>query len=1319
MRPPQAIVGPKSSASAGMSDLQSLLDRIAIEGSSNNPCSVDEVAENLRLRLNLRRSGDNSIFKSIAAQLLELKIDGHVGSEETSPTKAEPELQSTWSTETSSTANSSPGASDSTEAPPPTDTNEPQSLECNLDLNCAGGRENSYGTGEEIRGSSPLGDNQRQHVTDAIPASTPELARVINHAPSSEGWQKQPGAHRSPTLFGVPDRFKRSLQAESLAAGPSHPSSFERVGLFTTSSTLKQTMSPCAPSLDTSFGSSLPPTPKASIFGTQGPAPVHRSQFRFEDSPRSQRPSMPSQAAGGVAYNGTPSSHPIDTGASSNQHDEGPSMSQTNDGLGRGRSRTPSRTNPRIHSPSQMRSKSLPRTMSKSPFRWFSVPVKKETKQWDAVPAKSSCGIAHQDQGYAENFAANEHKKSKAAVPKSSPMKTPPSCMINGEPQVVTGKGKMRRKLTAPKEVVSPNSLGNNGSSTSMEGATATNAFVFKVDLSKQAKRKQRPGGRRSKAQTRTEGASLRTQVPVLIPDEADHCQTMHAEHVLTPMDTDSKPKSEAVTESKFEVPFPAVGAQGATQGVQFSLGDMNSKGGKRTAKNGPRARANRNASRQQAATSASSNTQPLPSRTQAGVDHAMILSQINSIRESAGKYYSNCDYRSSILWYTEAIRMFSTLHREVAPQELLGLLLSNRAAALLMIRATEAAADDCKLAIRHVSPLSLPQSALTADSGPALLAKLYTRMAKAFLKAGKVEQADMAFTHAIGAAEDAMNLCRQVHLAGEFVRDEKILSQMITDATLGKMEVSVYRQTIARINSYKLPLQSDRASLNDRKRAVTVLTEVNTALATAPASVELHEKKIALLSALCRWREIASHCERLAASFVLFDDVFKGDLESKTPFPDTPAAKVLTANFFGDPIGEDFRPANFEAAELKLNSKATAEAVLRLPHSLISTYLRALRLEERYPAADAGIKALEDFVNSNSNTSANNRLCTNFAWLSGEASKLSRTRKGRERGDELFRAGDFNLAAAQYASCLKIDSEGSDERSDSASGNGGRLHAVLHCNRAACLMATKNFDQAVKECTAALRIHSRYMKAMLRRGRCYSRLYRYEESVNEYSKWLGLVDDAKQQGEPSPAYLSACLFDGPQKVSREEYNQVKLELDEARKLKERKEKSAREEASYRHERQKFHDAFTDAQRRRDNWYSQQGSGSRRWDSFTGDGIGGSTKRSPKPRTQQQQSQRQPDFRRGSQTWTDIGNVSPPGGTHYAVLDLPHNATESDIKKAYRKMALKYHPDKNSDPRAPDHFRKVKTAYEVLNDASSRRKYDQELRWGGSHSRRF
>ncbi len=62
---------------------------------------------------------------------------------------------------------------------------------------------------------------------------------------------------------------------------------------------------------------------------------------------------------------------------------------------------------------------------------------------------------------------------------------------------------------------------------------------------------------------------------------------------------------------------------------------------------------------------------------------------------------------------------------------------------------------------------------------------------------------------------------------------------------------------------------------------------------------------------------------------------------------------------------------------------------------------------------------------------------------------------------------------------------------------------------------------------------------------------------------------------------------------------------------------------------------------------------------------------------------------------------------HYTVLGVhPTRSTEAEIKKAYRKLALKYHPDKNKDPAAVSVFQEVTNAYSVLSDKTTRRKYD-------------
>jgi molecular chaperone DnaJ len=67
----------------------------------------------------------------------------------------------------------------------------------------------------------------------------------------------------------------------------------------------------------------------------------------------------------------------------------------------------------------------------------------------------------------------------------------------------------------------------------------------------------------------------------------------------------------------------------------------------------------------------------------------------------------------------------------------------------------------------------------------------------------------------------------------------------------------------------------------------------------------------------------------------------------------------------------------------------------------------------------------------------------------------------------------------------------------------------------------------------------------------------------------------------------------------------------------------------------------------------------------------------------------------------------------YQVLGVPRNATEDAITKAYRRLAMKYHPDRNPDDKeAEERFKEAKEAYEVLTDAQKRAAYDQYGRAG-------
>lgn len=75
---------------------------------------------------------------------------------------------------------------------------------------------------------------------------------------------------------------------------------------------------------------------------------------------------------------------------------------------------------------------------------------------------------------------------------------------------------------------------------------------------------------------------------------------------------------------------------------------------------------------------------------------------------------------------------------------------------------------------------------------------------------------------------------------------------------------------------------------------------------------------------------------------------------------------------------------------------------------------------------------------------------------------------------------------------------------------------------------------------------------------------------------------------------------------------------------------------------------------------------------------------------------------------------------YYSVLGVPRSATDEDIKKAYRKLALKFHPDKNpGDKAAEDRFKEITDAYETLKDPKRRQMYDQFGHAGGPGANPF
>lgn len=74
---------------------------------------------------------------------------------------------------------------------------------------------------------------------------------------------------------------------------------------------------------------------------------------------------------------------------------------------------------------------------------------------------------------------------------------------------------------------------------------------------------------------------------------------------------------------------------------------------------------------------------------------------------------------------------------------------------------------------------------------------------------------------------------------------------------------------------------------------------------------------------------------------------------------------------------------------------------------------------------------------------------------------------------------------------------------------------------------------------------------------------------------------------------------------------------------------------------------------------------------------------------------------------------------YYEILGVNENASDSEIKKAYRTLSLKYHPDRNPSPEASEVMKKLSEAYSTLSDPEEKKKYDMSLKFGGGPGMEF
>lgn len=397
-------------------------------------------------------------------------------------------------------------------------------------------------------------------------------------------------------------------------------------------------------------------------------------------------------------------------------------------------------------------------------------------------------------------------------------------------------------------------------------------------------------------------------------------------------------------------------------------------------------------------------------------------------------------------------------------------------------------------------------------EEGAVVRSKALCLVGYSLLRRGIIEGVSDAFEGSI----DVAKLALQNNLEDKKKYDH--LQHTITRAKAGLADLGRYE------------MLSTRLKKENRSRHNIYLHDLADMLKLSPASEKWNMEMVRFLIYQRRWYAVANYCERMASKVLEVEGVFEGDLREFHTNPGISSGSgELTPDFFEkteerrDSSSSSVMPSYLRV----VSDKAAADVALRLSEAILPIYIRALRLEERFNAANCVASSLVEMGGWR-------KECAD-----AEMPLLQRTIKLKEDGDAAFQDGYYERAAGLYEQCLKVDADTEEEPP------GGKLHAVLHANRASCFSSLGRYDDAVSECSAAIGIHSMYMKAILRRARCHAKAGDLAQAKEDYQRWSTLVEKARRQPYPAINIGPACYFDMPSEVKSQEWHAVKSEMTE------------------------------------------------------------------------------------------------------------------------------------------------------------------------------